>query len=331
MKIAIDAMGGDYAPQEIIKGTCDALREFNEIEQIFLVGDENAITPLIEDDVREKIEIIHTTEIIGMDEHPAQAYRSKKNASISIASRLVKEEKADAVVSAGSTGAQLVTGLFEIGRIKNIKRPAIAVQLPSLNEPKVLIDSGANTEVTVENLHQFALMGQVLASVLNPNKKNISVGLINNGSEESKGGSLQQEAYQILKNDSKLNFHGNIEGNEIMSTNVDVFVCDGFTGNIILKTMEGMGKAFFSILKKSILSSFRYKLGALFLKPAFAQIAKDFDAKEVGGSPLVGIKGVSIVCHGNSNAYAFSNGIKMAINCVNNNLVDKITKIVSEE
>lgn len=331
MIIAIDAMGGDNAPQEIIAGACDALKNIPSIEKMILVGDESKIQDLLEDSMKHKVEIVHTDEVIGMDEHPAQAYRQKKNASICVASRLVKEGKADAVVSAGSTGAQLVTGLFEIGRLRGVKRPAIAATLPTLTGIKVLVDAGANTEVNVKNLEQFALMGYYFAKLLKPEKKGIQVALVNNGTEETKGTALLQEAHQALKNNPLIPFYGNIEGNSVLTSSVDVLVCDGFTGNVLLKTCEGVAKGLFMALKDTINSSVRYKIGALFLKPGLKEIMKKYNSKAVGGSPLLGLNGVSIVCHGNSDREAFANGIKLAAQCVDYQLVEQIKQSVLEE
>ena len=330
MKIAIDAMGGDNAPEEIMKGACAALREKSSIEKMIFVGDQDKIKNLIEPDLLDRTEIIHTTEIIGMDEHPAQAYRQKRNASICLASKLVKEGKADAVVSAGSTGAQLVAGLFEIGRLRGVKRPVIAATLPTPSGIKILADAGANTEVDVKNLEQFAIMGYYFAKVLKKGKANIKVALVNNGTEETKGTPLTQEAYQVLRVKDKFPFAGNIEGSSVMTSDVDVLVCDGFTGNVLLKSCEGTAKGLFSILKKEMASSLRYKIGALLLKPALKNIMMTYNPASVGGSPLLGLNGISIVCHGNSNAIAFANGIKLAVNCVEEQLVEKIRNGISE-
>ena len=331
MRLAIDAMGGDNAPTAIVEGSCEALKKNASIEKLFLVGDQKQIEPLLPQELRNRIEIIHTNEVIEMNEHPAQAYRKKKNASISVASRLVKDGRADAIISAGSTGAQLVTGLFEIGRIRGIKRPAIAVPLPTLTGVKVLVDAGANTEVDLTNIEQFAIMGSFFASVLRKDKNNIQVALINNGSEETKGNRLTQDAFQVLKNNKEINFYGNIEGSEVLTSDVDVLVCDGFTGNIVLKTCEGAVGAMFNAMKDLINESFRYKMGALLLKPGLKQLKETYNPKTVGGSPLLGIDGVSIVCHGNSDAVAFENGIKIAVDCIENKLVEKIKKCITEE
>lgn len=331
MIISVDAMGGDNAPREIVAGACHALKTIPSIEKIILVGDQEKINEFIDDSVKKKIEIVHTSEIIEMDEHPAQAYRQKKKASICIASRLVKEGRADAVVSAGSTGAQLVTGLFEIGRLRGIKRPAIATTLPTLTGTKILVDAGANTEVTVKNLEQFALMGYYFAKALKKEKKDIQVALINNGTEYTKGTPLTQEAYQVLKNNPKIPFYGNIEGNNILTSPVDVLVCDGFTGNIVLKTCEGAAKGLFKALVDTINTSIRFKLGALLLKPGLKNIMGKYNSKAIGGSPLLGLNGISIVCHGNSDKEAFSNGIKLAVQCVDNDLVNQIKQSIVEE
>ena len=331
MIISIDAMGGDNAPKVIVAGACDALKQIPIIEKIILVGDSTKIEGFVDETLKEKIEIVHTTEVIGMEEHPAQAYRQKKNASICVASRLVKEGKADAVVSAGSTGAQLVTGLFEIGRLRGIKRPAIAATLPTLTGTKVLVDAGANTEVNVKNLEQFALMGYYFAKALKPEKKDIQVALVNNGTEETKGTALTQDAYQMLKNNPRIPFYGNIEGNSVLTSSVDVLVCDGFTGNIVLKTCEGAAKGLFKALKDMIDTSVRFKIGALLLKPGLKGIMKKYNSKAVGGSPLLGLNGISIVCHGNSDREAFANGIKLAVQCVDNHLVDQIKQSIMEE
>ena len=331
MRLAIDAMGGDNAPKAIVDGACEALKKYNSIEKMFLVGNQKLIEPLLPQELKNRIEIIHTEEVIEMNEHPAQAYRKKRDASISVASRLVKDGKADAVVSAGSTGAQLVAGLFEIGRIRGIKRPAIAVPLPSLTGIKVLVDAGANTEVDLVNIEQFALMGAFFAKILRKDKENIQVALINNGSEETKGNRLTQDAYQMLKNNSKINFYGNLEGSGVLTTDVDVLVCDGFTGNIVLKTCEGAVGGMFHAMKDLINESFRYKIGALLLKPGLKKLKQTYNPKTVGGSPLLGLNGISIVCHGNSDSLAFQNGIKIAVDCVENQLVENIKTSITEE
>lgn len=330
MIIAVDAMGGDNAPKEVVLGACLALKKIECIEKIFLVGDEAAIKMYLDAAVLNKVEILHTDEAIAMDEHPAQAYRKKKNASITLATKLVKEGKADAVVSAGSTGAQMVSGLFELGRIQGIKRPAIAVLLPTRQGFKLLVDAGANTEVDENNLLQFAIMGNIYMTLFN-NGNVPKVALINNGTEESKGSTLTQAAYSILSSSNQLSFIGHIEGRDIMNGVADVMVCDGFTGNVILKTLEGFGKTIFDILKEEVNNSFRFKLGAVLLKPALVNVKNRLDSKKVGGAPLLGVRGVDIVCHGNSDSEAVYHGIRVATECVQNQLIKHIEDAIQSK
>lgn len=334
MIIALDAMGGDHAPAEIVRGGMDALVKNAAIDKIIFVGDKEQIQLYVDERSGDGIDptrydIYHTVDVIGMDEHPAQAYRQKRDASIAVATRLVKQGKADAIVSAGSTGAQMVTGLFELGRINGIKRPAIAVLLPNLKGFSLLVDAGANTEVDAQNLLQFAMMGNIYMKLFkqDPHPK---VALINNGSEEAKGSSLTQSAYALFKEQKLFHFIGHIEGREITSGEADVMVTDGFTGNVILKTLEGFGRNIFSLLKSEINTSLRYKLGALLLKPALYQLKNKLDAKKVGGAPLLGVQGVDIICHGNSDRHAIYYGIQAACDCVNSGLIENIKKSLNQ-
>lgn len=330
MKIAIDAIGGDYAPKEIILGVNRALEEEGLLDTVYLVGDEAAITPFLANPEDPRIHFVQTTTCIDMNEHPAMAYRKKKDASITLASRLVKEGEADAVLSAGSTGAQLVTALFEIGRIKGIQRPAIAVSMPKFKSGHVLmLDAGANTEVDEINLIQFAHMGHICYPILHATTGAPRLALINNGTEPAKGTELMQKSYQTLMAQENLNFIGFVEGNHLLDDTTDVLITDGFTGNIILKTLEGMGSGFFRVLKNDIMASQRFKLGALLLKPLFASLKNRMDAKKVGGAPLLGINGISIVCHGNSNAEAIYNGVLIAKRCLDAKLVEQIAGSVT--
>lgn len=327
MIIAVDAMGGDHAPKEVVRGACLALKKIDSLDKIILVGDQSAIKQYLDPSVLDKIEILHTDEVIAMDEHPALAYRSKKKASISLATRLVKEGKANAIVSAGSTGAQMVSGLFELGRIKGIKRPAIAVLLPTINGFKLLVDAGANTEVDENNLLQFAIMGNIYMTLFNKGQIP-KVALINNGTEESKGSALTQAAYTLFSSSSQFSFIGHIEGRDIMNGKADVMVCDGFTGNVILKTLEGFGKTIFDVLKEEINRSMSCKIGAFLLKPALINIKDSLDPKKVGGAPLLGVRGVDIVCHGNSDSEAIYHGIRVATECVQNQLIKHIEEAI---
>lgn len=330
MRVALDVMGSDYGPSELIEGALLAREQINSLEKIILVGDENLILAALKNRSMSKLEILNTDEYIEMSEPPSEAYRKKKNASITLATRLVKEGKADAVISAGSTGAQLASSLFELGRIKGIKRPAIGVYLPTLNGDKLLLDAGANTNVNAEIIYQFALMGTRYFQLIN-NISQPKIGLISNGSEESKGNELTKSAYVLLKKSSNLNFYGNVEGKDISSGIVDVYVCDGFTGNIILKTMEGLGKDIFKQLKNLISQSLKYKIGAFLLKPAFKKLHYQLNPNRVGGAPLLGVNGISVVCHGSSKKEAIASAFKMALASYETKLIENIKNSLEME
>lgn len=322
MKIALDAAGGDHGAKEMVAGAIAALENYDYLEKIYLVGKNKEIEPLLVK-FHDKLEIITADELIEMGDHPATAYRRKKNASITVATRLVKEGVADAVVSAGSTGGQMVAALFGLGRIKGVGRPAIGCVIPTANGGKLLVDAGANTSVNEENLVQFAQMGSIymrsIMGIASPR-----VGLINNGSEESKGSELTQKAYQALKNTPSINFIGNIEGREIPLGIADVMTCDGFTGNIVLKTMEGMGKTIINMLTEEVMKSTKAKLGAVLMKPALKNLKAKMDYAEYGGAPLLGIDGISIICHGSSKAPAIKNAIRVAYECYQKDFVEQI-------
>ena len=240
-----------------------------------------------------------------------------------MATRLVKEGAADAVVSAGSTGGQMVAALFGLGRIKGVSRPAIGCIIPTMAGGRLLVDAGANTNVNVENLVQFAQMGSIyMHSVMGIAAP--KVGLINNGSEETKGSELTQAAYQRLAELSDINFIGNIEGRDMPAGAADVMTCDGFTGNVVLKTMEGMAKVIMTMLEQEVMASMRCKTGALLMKPALRSLKHKMDYAEYGGAPLLGVNGVSVVCHGSSKAKAISKAIEVACHCCESNFVEKI-------
>lgn len=326
MRIAVDAMGGDHAPLEIIKGSLAALEQDKDLNIIF-VGKDTVIRPLIPSNLLEgespRAAIHHCEEVIGMDEHPATAYRKKKDASISVATKLVKENKADAVVSAGSTGAQMVAALFGLGRLKGVDRPAIVIALPTLNGVKIMLDVGANADSKPENLVQFAQMGNIYAQKIIGIKKP-RVGLVNIGEEETKGNDLTIKTYEILKNTKNIDFLGNIEGRDILAGKADVMVCDGFVGNVVLKVIEGTAGALFSLLKEEFTRNFKSKLGAYILKPGLKKLKGRLDYAEYGGAPLLGVNGVSIICHGSSKADAVKNAIRVAKECVRSDFVQSI-------
>lgn len=325
MRIALDGMGGDNAPAEIVKGAVEAAKTGNY--EILLVGKEETLQEeLTKFAATDRITIVHAPEVVEMDEAPALAIRRKKGTSIAVATELVKKGGADAIVSAGSTGAQLAASLLILGRIKGIQRPGITTLFPALNKPTVLLDVGANTDVGPDNLLQFATMGSIYAKQI-LKRQNPKVGLLNIGTEPGKGNDLTKAAY-ILLSESNLNFAGNIEPRELPKGVVDVLVCDGFVGNIMLKLAEGLGNTIFQLLKREITGSFSTKIGGLLLKPGLLNIKSMMDYSEYGGAPLLGVKGISIICHGSSNAYAITNAIKAAAQCVEQNVVGQIEEWV---
>jgi glycerol-3-phosphate acyltransferase PlsX len=328
MRIIIEAMGGDYAPQAIVQGAIQALSLDKNLELI-LVGQEKAIKQCLPKNYdSERLSIHHCEEVIAMDEHPALAYRQKKDASITVATRLVKEKKGEAVISAGNTGAQMVAALFGLGRLQGISRPAIGTIMPGLSGPKLLLDAGANTDCKPENLLQFAEMGSVYAEkILGISTPRI--GLVSNGTEPSKGNELTLKTYELLQEKVGLNFVGNVEGRDILSGPVDVFVCDGFVGNIILKVLEGTGGGIFALFKEELQRNVRSKTGAFLLLPALKKIKARLDYAEYGGAPLLGVKGLSIICHGSSNAYAIQNAVRVASLCVKKNMVQALQESIS--
>lgn len=323
MRIAIDAMGGDHAPDELVKGTFAAAEKYPHIQMI-LVGQADRIMECAPAKVLlPNTEIYEAPEVIGMDEHPATAVKKKKEASIVVATRLVKEGQADALVSAGSTGAQMAAALLGLGRIKGINRPAICTVLPTLKDGKLLLDVGANLDAKPENLLQYAVMGSIYAELI-LGLKNPTVGLINVGSEEGKGNEMVQAAYELLKA-SSLNFIGNIEGRDIPYGNADVMVCDAFVGNVVLKTIEGVASSLTELLKAKLMANTVRKIGALMVKPGLKEFAKQLDYAEYGGAPLLGVNGTSIICHGSSKQKAIFNAIRVAKECVEQNIIEKIS------
>lgn len=326
MRIAVDAMGGDYAPVEIVRGAEEAVR--SRVGEVILVGREKEIKEHLSCFPPKKgISIVHADEVIEMNEQPAGALRKKKNASISVATRLVKEGKADALVSAGNTGAQMAAALLILGRIPGIQRPAIATVIPTLKNGKLLLDVGANVDCKSQNLLQFAKMGSLYArKILEISSP--AVGLLNIGTESSKGNDLTLETYELLKT-TTLNFKGNVEARDIFLGNFDVIVCDGFVGNAILKFGEGIVGTLFQLLQEEINSGLRHKFGSLLIAPALRKITRFLDYTEYGGAPLLGVQGVSIISHGSSNALAIKNAIKLAVDCVRNKFVQCLTDVVA--
>jgi glycerol-3-phosphate acyltransferase PlsX len=327
MKIAVDAMGGDLAPREIVLGAVAACRELNA--EVILVGNEPAIKQELQGNsvTGLKLEICHASEVITMDEHPANAVRRKKDSSLVIANSLVNQGKAAGVISAGNTGAAMAASLFGLGRIKGVQRPAIASPMPTKTGVSVLLDAGANADCEPENLVQFAMMGAVYAEQV-LNLRSPRIGLLNIGEEETKGNKLTLEAHRLLKA-SGLNFIGNIEGRDVHRGVCEVIVCDGFVGNVVLKLSEGLAGVLFGQIKEGIKSGPAAMLGGTLLKNVFRGLKAQLDYTEYGGAPLLGLNGVSIIGHGSSNAKAVKNAIRAALKAVSEDVIAKIAAAVT--
>jgi len=326
MKIAVDCMGGDQAPGEIVQGALAAARD--HIAQIILVGDPPKLEPYLTE-MPSGVELLPAKEVIGMDEQPATAFRKKKDASIVVAAKAVQEGKAAALVSAGSTGAQMTATLLMLGRIKGISRPAICAMFPTVSgSPCLILDVGANVDVKPQNLVQFAIMGEIYArSVLKIDLPR--VGLLNIGSEENKGNELVINTYPLLKA-LPLNFIGNIEPRDLPLGAADVVVCDGFVGNSLLKLGEGLSKAIFDLIRQEVNKSLLAKAGAALIMPALKNLNNRLDYAEYGGAPLLGVKGVSMVCHGSSDAKTIKNAVAAAARAVESGFVTTIARQVEE-
>jgi len=320
--IAVDAMGGDNAPQVVLEGVSQALSKDPQLS-VILTGSAESIEGFASQN-QDRVTAIATSEIIEMDEHPALAVRKKKDSSIVVGCQLVKDGRAEGFFSAGSTGACMAAALLYIGRIKGISRPAIATILPSPASPVLLADVGANSDVKPKYLLQFAQMAAIYAEHI-MKVKNPRIGLLNIGEEESKGSELAQETYMLMK--EKLSgFCGNVEGTDILSGRFDVIITDGFTGNIALKTIEGTASVLFDQLKSILTASLARKLAASVIKPGLRDLKRSLSADEVGGAPLLGLKGSCIIGHGSSNARAIENGITVTASCVR----ERVPKIIEE-
>lgn len=320
--ISVDALGGDNAPQVVLDGVAEALAEDGDLS-VILCGPAEVVEPFAA--AHERCVARATTEEIGMAEHPANAVRKKKDSSIVVGCRLVKEGEAQGFFSAGSTGACLAAGTLVMGRIKGIARPALATLLPSPVKPVVLCDVGANADCKPEYLVQFAEMASIYANkVLGIDAPR--VGLLNIGEEEEKGSQFAQETHQLLK-EKVPGFAGNAEGRDVLGGEFDVIVCDGFTGNVCLKTIEGTAKMLFKQIKGIMTSSFKTKIGALMLKDGLKELAASVDPDEAGGAPLLGVKGACIVGHGSSGARAIKNGVLASARYVRSGMSEEIAAI----
>lgn len=332
MKIAVDAMGGDYAPEQIVLGAIEAAKKYDC--DIVLVGDQAKIGAELDKHKAlgmPHITIQHASQVIEMGEHPVDAIRHKKDASLVVATKMVKNGECDGVLSAGSTGAATVAAKMFLKSIKGIDRPSIATPLPTTHGVALLMDSGAIVDSKPKDLTEMALMGSVFSKyaygIDNP-----SVGLLNIGEEETKGNKKVQATYPLLKQMKTINFIGNIEGRDIPVGKADVVICDGFVGNIVLKFAEGLAVTLFNLIKNAIKEGgILAKLGAVLVMPVLKKLGKKLDVSEYGGAPLLGVNGCCIICHGSSDAKSICSAIGVAIECVKNDVTGHIRDSVAEE
>lgn len=332
VNVAVDAMGGDNAPVEIVKGAIEAITD-NKKVKVFLVGREESIKEELKKYTynAEQVEIVHAQEVIETAEPPVMAIRKKKESSIVKAMNMVKDGTCDAFVSAGSTGAVLVGGQIIVGRIKGVERPPLAPLIPTENGVSLLVDCGANVDARPSHLVQFAKMGAVyMENVMGI--KNPKVGIVNIGAEEEKGNALVKETFPLLKNCPEINFIGSVEARDIPAGVADVVVCEAFVGNVILKMYEGVGASLIKKVKEGMMTSFRSKIGALLVKPALKTTLKAFSTDEYGGAPMLGLKGLVVKTHGSSKAVEIKNSILQCITFKEQNINEKIKeKIILED
>lgn len=329
-RVALDAMGGDNAPVEMVKGAVEAVQKRNNI-QVLLTGKEE----ILKDELAKytypdgRIEIVNASEIIETAEPPVKAIRSKKDSSLVKAMKLVKNGDADAFVSAGNSGAVLVGGQLLVGKIKGVERSPLAPLIPTLKGVSLLIDCGANVDARPSHLVQFAKMGSIyMESVVG--KKNPTVGIVNIGAEEEKGNALVKETFPLLKECSEINFIGSVEAREIPYGNVDVIVCEAFVGNVILKLYEGVAGALVKKIKGGMMADLRSKIGGLLVKPALKETLKDFDTSEHGGAPLLGLKGLVVKTHGSSTSKEVCNSIIQCVTFKEQKINEKITAVIQQ-
>ena len=336
MKIYLDAMGGDNAPLAPAQGALEAMGMYPELH-IELAGPIETVQKTVDEvfagadaSLRSRLTLTDCPEIITNNEAPVMAVRKKKQSAIVDGMLKLRDGAVDAFVSAGSTGAVLSGGMFRLGRLKGIERPALAPLLPNGKDFFLLIDCGANVDCRPEYLHQFAMMGSAYMESMR-GVKSPRVGLVNNGAEAEKGCALTKEAYELLAADKRLNFVGNVEARDITYDVADIIVCDGFVGNVILKFMEGVAGTLMDIIKKEIYGDFRSKIGGLLAKPAFRRVKKKMDYNEVGGAPLLGVRGNVVKAHGSCKGHAMACAIRQAVQMVEGNVVGKIEALLPKD
>lgn len=321
--VAVDAMGGDNAPDAIVAGALDARDELGA--HVLLVGDEGVLAEALDSAGRGRVDILHAPDTVAMDEEGAYAVKNREGASIVVAAEAVRDGRAHAMVSAGNTGAAMAAAFFSWGRIKGIKRPAVAVVLPPAESSTLLLDAGANSDCRPEHLRQFALLGSAYAS-LRFNLVSPRVGLLNNGAEQSKGNELARESFRLLASEARINFVGNLEGRDLAGGLADVVVTDGFTGNIALKVVEGVASMITRRLLENLGSLREEELQPVL--PALLSLRQELDHRAIGGAPLLGVRGVCIIAHGSSDAVAVKNSIRVAMEAVEAGVVEKTAALL---
>ena len=328
MRIALDAMGGDRSSELLIDGALSAIANRHDLE-VVLLGPEDLLKEQLSlrtgsSNEPDRLSIVHAPQTVSMHESPVDAVRKKKDSTVVVGFDLLKNGRADAMVSAGNSGATMAAAIRKLGRLPGVSRPGIASLFPTLKKPVMLMDIGANVDCRPRHLFQFALMASSCSGLL-LNNKNPRVGLLSIGEESGKGNALVKETHELLEK-STLNFIGNVEGRDVYRGDVDVIVCDGFVGNISLKISEGLAEAAMQMLKDEIMKSLRAKIGYFFIRKAFASFRKRVDYAEYGGAPLLGINGVGIICHGSSSSVAICNAIGVAADMIENNVNASITE-----
>ena len=329
VRVAVDAMGGDNAPVEIVKGAVEAVNECSDV-MVYLVGQEEIVKNELAkyEYPAERVEIVNATEIIETAEPPVRAIQYKKDSSLVVAMKKVKNGECDAFVGAGSTGATLVGGQVLVGKIKGVERTPLAPLIPTVNGQSLLLDCGANVDARSSHLVQFAKMGTIyMRDVMGVN--NPKVGILNIGAEEDKGNALVKETFPLLKNCPDINFYGSIEARDVPLGLVDIVVCEAFAGNVLLKTYEGVGGALMSEMKKAMTSTLRSRIGALLVKPALKTGLKRFTVSDHGGAPLLGCKGLVVKTHGSSTAIEIKNSILQCITFTKQNIPAKIQEMIN--
>ena len=328
MRIALDAMGGDFGSDQLVAGAVQAVREYGH--QVVLLGDQPTLQRAVDQQAcgLSQVSIVHTTQVVGMDESPMEGIRKKADSSIRVAFKLLQQKQVDAVVSAGNSGATMAAAVKEVGRLQGISRPGIAGIFPTLKSPLAVMDVGANVDCRPQHLYQFAIMATAFSKALF-GIECPKVGLLSIGEEGGKGNALVKSTHELLLG-SSLNYIGNVEGRDVFRGDVDVMVCDGFVGNICLKLSEGLAEAMVAMLREELGKNVRSKIGYLLTRQAYASVKKRTDYAEYGGAPLLGFNGTGIICHGRSNATAIKNAIRVAAELVHNKMNDRILEMLAQ-